>query len=326
MRFRVLIFLTLMLMTGLFTGITAAQADISGETLATIKMRIGPNPTDLIMTTLPYRTQVTIEFRNFIGNWLLVRTDDDTRGWVASRYIAWDEEIELATIPVSGEVFGENPPAEAPETTAPAADETVPVADGEPGRALSRLNVRAGADLTAPVIDKLEYRTELIIEARNNIGNWLLVSAIDGTVRGWVASRYIGWDEEVELTTFPVSGENLDGFVPPAETPVPGSSTASDPAVPVGADGRLPDGTVPGKALVNNLFVRTGPAATFGDIGQLALNASVIIEARNQIGDWLLVHALDGSVRGWVASRFISWNEDIELATFPVSGEEVSGS
>jgi hypothetical protein len=58
-------------------------------------------------------------------------------------------------------------------------------------------------------------------------------------------------------------------------------------------------------------------------LGQINLNATVFIEARSPRGDWLLVRAVDGSVRGWAASRFISWDEEIPLASFGVSLEEI---
>lgn len=324
----ILCLLCLICILVLITGITAAQtsAEIPGRTLATLKLRIAPGAENPVITTLAYRTPVMIEFRNNIGNWLLVRLEDGTRGWAASRFISWSPNIELATIPVSGEVFGEIPAPSA--TTAPTTSTTAatptPVAKGEPGRTLARLNVRAAPDITAPLLGRLEYRTQVIIEARNAIGNWLLVTAADGSMRGWVASRFVAWDEEVLLASFPISDEVIGDFDAAAATQA-ASSAASTVVAPAVVGGRLPDGTVPGRALVQNLNIRRGPGSTFGKLGQIALNTPVIIEARNFIGDWLLIHTQDGALRGWVASRFIGWSTEIPLGSFPISSEEIPG-
>ncbi|MCU0515022.1 MAG: SH3 domain-containing protein [Anaerolineae bacterium] len=317
--------LLLLLLALLVTGSAAAQTpvtEVPARTLAVIRLRIAPGQENLELVTLPYRTPVIIEARNNIGNWLLVRTEAGVRGWAAARFIGWDPDIDLALFPVSGEVFGDNPASAGPPV-AVAVPEVAPATPppGEPGTVLARLNVRAAPEATAPVINRLEFRSAVFIEARNGIGNWLLVTSADAAVRGWVASRFIEWEAEVLLSSFPVSGEVFGGFDPAAATQS-AAAPAATAAVPL-VGGRLADGSVPGRALVQNLNVRRSPAATAEPLGQMSLNTRVIIEARNFIGDWLLIRTEDGRLRGWVASRFIGWSAEIDLATFAISGEEM---
>jgi uncharacterized protein YraI len=317
---RGLLFLTL-ISSLLLAGITAAQTpltEVEGTTLATIRMRIAPVQTSTLITTLPFNIPVIIEARNNIGDWMLVRTEADVRGWVASRYISWSPDIELATFAVSAEVFGEvadQTTIQSPQN--PATPQAV-VVNGTPGRTLARINVRSGADVTAAIISKLEFRTAVVIEARNQIGNWLLISAESADIRGWVAARYISWSPEIDLAIFPVSTEGAENIVVAEATPEASASTAG-----TGTTFAVPAGTTAGRALVNQLNVRAGAGSTFAALSQINLNTPVAIEARNQIGDWLLISSLDSEARGWVASRFVGWSEEILLASFPVSGEVI---
>lgn len=73
---------------------------------------------------------------------------------------------------------------------------------------------------------------------------------------------------------------------------------------------------------IDRLNVRTTPQGTV--ITQLAIRTSVVIEARNRVGDWVLIHTSDNAIRGWVASRYLVWDEAVLLASFPISEEILS--
>jgi uncharacterized protein YraI len=316
---RGLLFLTI-ITSLLLAGIAIAQTpitEIAGTTLATVKMRIAPGQTHTIITTLPFNLPLMIEARNNVGDWMLVRTEQGERGWVASRYVSWAPDIELATFAISVEVFGEvaQPTLQAPQN--PGTPQAV-VLNGIPGRTLARLNVRSGADVTAAIIGKMDFRTSIIIEARNNIGNWLLVSSESAGLRGWVAARYVSWSPDVELASFPLSTEGAENIIAPEATPEAVAGTSG-----TGTTFAVPEGTTAGRSLVNQLNVRAGAGATFESLVQINLNTPVAIEGRNFIGDWLLISTLDGAARGWVASRFVGWSEEIPLGSFPITSEVI---
>jgi uncharacterized protein YraI len=73
--------------------------------------------------------------------------------------------------------------------------------------------------------------------------------------------------------------------------------------------------------IVDTINVRTAPGTENAAITQLTVNTNVIVEARNRVGDWVLVRTEDGSVRGWVASRYAVWRDGIGLADLPISTE-----
>lgn len=301
-----------------------AQEGISATALDTINVRSGPGSEYSVIGSFPINTRLSIIGRNPIGDRLLV-TDGTLRGWVASRYVGWSEaDMPLGNIPVTGEVIGSAPQPEAAApaaTSAPATTNTggtAPVGDGTPGRTLAgTLNLRTGPGGEYETLAQLGLNTNILIIGRNNIGNWLLVNT--GTIRGWVAARYVGWDTEIELSSFPITGEIIGSAAPDAA-----STTATTPqTAPASADIPAGEGT-PARVLASNLNLRTGPGSEYAVIVQLPLNANVLIEGRNGIGNWSLVNT--GTVRGWVASRYLGWDATIEVASFPVTGEIIGST
>ncbi len=75
---------------------------------------------------------------------------------------------------------------------------------------------------------------------------------------------------------------------------------------------------------ISNLNVRSGPNEEAPLLTTIPRGTTVIIEGRNRIGNWVLVHTPDGSARGWVASRYLIWPDGVELAALPVLGEQRS--
>lgn len=307
---------TLLLVTLLMLSVgLMAQNGTPARTLDNVNVRSGPSNDYPVLGQLPINSQVTIEGRNRIGDRVLVN-NGSLRGWVASRYLAWAEDVTLASFPITEEIIGGVPaPAESqaqPTPFPPAGREDgggVPTGSGTPARVLvDNLNVRTGPGGEYPVITRLPLNTNVLIEGRNSFGNWALVNS--GSARGWVATRFLGWDETILLASFPVTGEIIGQ---PAETTASAAQPQA-PAAPAGAQG---------KVIAATLNVRIGAASTQTQIGTLNRGMTVTIEARNNIGDWVLVTAVDGSVRGWVASRFIDFADNVVLAMLPVSNEVI---
>lgn len=88
------------------------------------------------------------------------------------------------------------------------APEPVTAQDGAmTGVTISNLNTRAAPERSAPLIGTIPARVEITLEARNGIGDWVLVHTLDGGLRGWVVSRYLIWPEGAGVGTLPVSEE-----------------------------------------------------------------------------------------------------------------------
>jgi hypothetical protein len=118
--------------------------------------------------------------------------------------------------------------------------------EGQPARVLDRVNVRVNGDQTAAVITQLAINTDVIVEARNRVGNWVLVRTGDGSIRGWVASRYVFWRDGVPLEALPVSTEVLGVPAPAAAAPADsGASAASPQAAPIAAEAVSTEGLSP---------------------------------------------------------------------------------
>lgn len=71
--------------------------------------------------------------------------------------------------------------------------------------------------------------------------------------------------------------------------------------------------------------IRSGPSADFERIGGLGPGTRVIVEGRNAESSWLLIRAVDGSVRGWISLQLISFDTAIRVRdVVPFSDEIVT--
>jgi uncharacterized protein YraI len=184
------------------------------------------------------------------------------------------------------------------------------------GQTISVLNVRSGPSIEHPTMTQIQVNMPIIIEGRNRFGDWVLMHTADGTSRGWIATRFVNWDsDDVLLETIPVTNETLGDTI--AAQPVTEATTADV------APATIADSTLTGSA-ISTLNVRTGDDTTNPAVGQLIVNTIVAIEGRNQIGNWLLIHTADNSIRGWVASRYINISSDIDISAVPVVGDVIA--
>jgi uncharacterized protein YraI len=179
------------------------------------------------------------------------------------------------------------------------------------GTTISILNVRANPD--GSIIGEIGVNVPVQVEGRNRFGNWVLMHSADNTIRGWVATRFIRWQENVAIETIPVTTEVIGGAPAPANpAPIEVSS------IPVTTSGEFTGKTI------STLNVRSGDGTTNPAIGQIAVNTNIVIEGRNQVGDWFLINATDGSIRGWVASRYVNRDGDNVISDIPVVGAVIA--
>lgn len=179
------------------------------------------------------------------------------------------------------------------------------------GTTISILNVRANPD--GSVISQIGVNVAVQVEGRNQFGNWVLMHSADNAIRGWVATRFIRWQDDVAIETIPVTIEVIGGVPAPTNT-----TTVEVNLVPAATSGEFTGTTI------STLNVRSGDGTSNPAIGQIAVNVSIIIEGRNQAGDWFLMHATDGSIRGWIASRYVKRQSDIAITDIPVVGAVIA--
>lgn len=185
-------------------------------------------------------------------------------------------------------------------------------AQGEPSATTrAQLNVRSGPGTEHPVTASISKNTVVTLEGRNGVSSWMLVRAPDGT-RGWVSASYL------TLT----NGTNILA-VPVVEITVPGEAASTVCTGPQCSNPSVSQGDANTTAQLN---VRSGPGQGNQRIGRLSLNTAVMIEGRNGSGDWVLVRSLDGSIRGWVSSAYLTLNNGNALANYPVVEEAVAAS
>jgi len=181
---------------------------------------------------------------------------------------------------------------------------------------ISILNVRSGPGQDNPAIGQIQVNVDIVVESRNQFGNWVLMHAADNSIRGWIATRFVRWGEDVLLENIPVSNEVIGG-VP---EPITKEASAEVNIAPVTVSGEFTGRTI------STLNVRSGDGTSNPAIGQIPVNTNVVIEGRNPDGDWFLMRAVDGSIRGWVASRYIDRADGVEVVDIPVVGVVIAPS
>ncbi len=184
------------------------------------------------------------------------------------------------------------------------------------GTTISQLNVRTGPGSENAAITQIPANTSVLIEGRNSIGNWILIHTPDVVIRGWVASLYVAFGGDEVLAAIPVTNEII-GAAPAADENAPPPATDADSVM-------LP-GVAQGIA-ISTLNVRTGPGIETTTITQITSRSTAIVEGRNNIGDWLLIHSTDNAIRGWVASRYVALDEGVNLSDLPVVSEQIGDS
>jgi uncharacterized protein YraI len=179
------------------------------------------------------------------------------------------------------------------------------------GTTISILNVRANPD--GSVLSQVGVNVAVLVEGRNQFGNWVLMHSADNAVRGWVATRFIRWQDDVAIETIPITTEVIGSVPAPANT-----TTEDVNFIPVATSGEFTGTTI------STLNVRSGDGTSNPAIGQISVNVSIVIEGRNQAGDWFLMHATGGSIRGWIASRYVKRQSGIAITDIPVVGAVIA--
>lgn len=187
------------------------------------------------------------------------------------------------------------------------------------------LNGRSGPDVAYDIVVQYPHASTISVNARNEAGNWLFVRAVDTGIEAWVTTTYINLPDGLDIMALPVRAAGAPQAARPVQEETVADAPPAEQAVSQPVVAAPPAGSRTGTT-ITMLNVRTGPSAEDGTIGSLAANTPVIIENRNRIGNWILVHAADGSIRGWVASRYVDFAEGLTLESLIVSTEIIGAS
>jgi hypothetical protein len=71
--------------------------------------------------------------------------------------------------------------------------------------------------------------------------------------------------------------------------------------------------------------IRSGSSRTSSSLAKLPPAVGLVVEGRNEAGDWLLVHQTQGSIRGWVAIGFVRFTNPIRITDLPVKTDVITG-
>ena len=165
---------------------------------------------------------------------------------------------------------------------------------------ISNLRVRVGPGTDFLAITTLPRGQEVVVEARNQVGDWVLIHTTDGGVRGWMASRYLIWGD-ADINAVPVSDEVVAAVsVPSSNASVSGAARSS-----------------------NSIDLYQGPNTYLPILTSLPRQTNFSLEARNEDGRYILARSDDGH-RGWVIASLLTGAGD--LNALPVSDEVISSS
>lgn len=221
-------------------SLTQAQSEPDAVTTYALNLRTGPGATFDTITTLDAGQGVWLEARNGDTSWVLATTADGAlRGWLASLYLTYRAGFTPVNLPISDEIV---PNVDAPAASVEPDAETVPVAATSGGELnatiTAMLNIRQGPGRGYPVTGQFAANTPVVLEARNNLGDWVLARSGDGSARGWVAAAYVAFAPGQGVGQLAVSGAALAADVsePPViqqlrQTPVVASATGRAAAI-----------------------------------------------------------------------------------------------
>jgi len=183
-------------------------------------------------------------------------------------------------------------------------------AQGAPtGVTVVELHIRAGPGREYASLAVLPPGATVLLEGRDESAAWGLVHTPDGAAHGWVFLAYValplGFDPHSLSLVMEDSGVPGD----------PAAAVVNAPAV----------STPPTATTISNLRLRAGPGREHPDLGTLPARTAVIVEGRNDAGNWALVHTPDGGLRGWVTVRYLRWGEgSSDVAALPVVDERLA--
>lgn len=217
----------------LAVGSVIAQSGTLGLTTTIVNARSGPDVSFELIMMYPHASTVATLGRNEGGDWLYVREiESGVEAWVTTAYVSLPTGFDILSLPVQQ--------ASPAQNIAQPQQSQAQVSSGGAagsGKTISLLNVRRGAGTDQASLMGIDANVQVVIEGRNRFGDWILVRNAEGTIRGWVASRYVDFDAGVSLELLPVTTEIIGATQAQQEL----SDFDPDATIPDGPTGALAD-------------------------------------------------------------------------------------
>jgi uncharacterized protein YgiM (DUF1202 family) len=265
----------------LAAGPATAFAQEASTATATVRLNVrsGPGLDQAIVKTIESGTAVEFTgFRNDAGDWIQVRLDDGTTGWVAARFLSSTPAMDSLQLWQATTTAETSQTAGDGETAEAAFSDAVVTATTS-----GRLNLRELPFVGSTILTTLDREAVVGFTGfKDWTGEWVQVDDGHGTV-GWVMGRY--------LSSLPAGLQVRPDDVPEA----PAANQAE----------QFADNVVTAQTLAN-LNVRSGPGLDFEVVHVAPLGTVVGFTGfRDASSQWVQVDVAGGPV-GWVSARFLS--------------------
>ncbi len=246
---QVVIRLVSIVMLLLFTGLVSAQSsDLLTTLTSRSNIRSGPGVDWAIKGTYDGGTPIRLDGQAFEGGWVRGIVPDGTVGWLINSAVAitpdqaaglrgiWVEEPFSLSAPAGGAPAPAQPaPQESQPAQQPPAQQAAPAsspAGGLQANISAPLKLRAEPATTGSVIRNVEPSETVVVDGRNQNGDWLRAALADGA-RGWLFASYVYLSEERIMGLPVVQGGATNAPASPASEAPAAVAAAPDVVVNV---------------------------------------------------------------------------------------------
>lgn len=319
------------------TSVTAAPpavSDMKPVTTAKINssalnMRQGPGANYDVLEALTDKSQLEVLAQNKTQDWLLVKTDGGSYGWVSKSFLNLDGSVTEAPVIISARPSPDMPAGQLapisgmttsePQSSRPSSTPTISTqSEAAPAASTNTQPVSASpvaytapeSDFPAPLslgqvataqIDRSKVLMRLGPGEEYGFNDELTFADEEFYILGvdvsrqWALVKREYW-EKPEMGWVPLNEMTVDGSVARAPVVVTTWTTG------------------------NRNEVRNGPGITYDVIGYLPIETMLAVQAIYQERNWLLVTTLGNSQQVWISRRFVENLSDLFSQLPEVSG------
>ncbi|NPV66197.1 MAG: SH3 domain-containing protein [Anaerolineae bacterium] len=167
-----------------------AQGPVADAQVVTtyLNMRAAPDESAPIVQRLTNGTLLTLRGRTEDGVWLLAATSANVTGWVKASWLALRLDLNINSLPISGETVAVSAPASAPGNASLGAAFD-PGSYGATATVVTRVNIRSGPGTQHRRLGTLALGVQIGLKGRDASGLWAYGTTSTG-ITGWVVARY----------------------------------------------------------------------------------------------------------------------------------------
>lgn len=244
-----------------------------------VNIRAEPRVGAANLGRLPFNATASATGRNEANSWVFIEYQG-IKGWVAAWLTLLSYDINALPIAAGGSdpsPATSTSPTSSPNAT-PGAPPEPPPSGGITVHSPSRTNVRSTPSLNGAVIDVLPFTGTASVIGRNAGGNWLQIN--HSGVVGWVARWVV------------VTSDDTSSVLITSDVAEIGPTA----------------GVITGRGIYD-VFIRSGPSLSNGQVGILPPAGKAELLARTEAGNWIKVRYQQ--TEGWVAAWVIVATADM---------------